>query len=1173
MGNLYLEDIDTKNDNSLKTLVRGIIQSQGQFSLILARCNYKKLEDCLLQKLADNSEVHFLELVLNSYIENLYDVIKTEFLLERPSALIISGLEQVSNLEEVLTLTNQAREKFRDHFQFPLVLWVTEQLLQKLIRVAPDFYNWASIPIEFELETKELIDLIEQTTDNVFDRVLKAGTGRFLDNATLGLENNSSQWLELNSAYTELKNREEKLSTELEASLEFVLGRAKQGSLDFDRQNQAREHYEKSLDLWRQLEKIEGSFSRAKFIKRLGCVLFSLGLWWGTDPGRNQYDFELAIGQAESYYQECINVFEKANLSNLVARFINTLAWSLHQLKKWDKLEDVATKALSLHKERSDRFRMARAYGFLAEVALANKRDTEATKLAEKALSTFRDEYISITYNSHSNKIKVDLDYAGFYHQGWYLFVLAKAQVKLGQVQPALSSLEKAKEKSKPEYDPRFYISILDKLQTLYFQQKEYLKAFQCKLDQHSLERQYGFRAFIGAGKLEPERLMINPALPHVEKQETIAKEISHSGRQKDIDNLVRRLERYNCNLTVIYGPSGVGKSSLLQAGLMPTLKQKTIGIYTVVPVLLQIYSGCIPELGKCLAEALIEVQNPEFTNKALTSKETILKQLHENSQKNLLTILIFDGFEGLLFSCTKLQREEVFLFLKECLNVSYTKIIISLREDYLYFLPQWNRIANLDVVNNNILDKNILYYLGNYSKKNARDLINSLMEPTQFSLEPELIEQLVEDLAEESVEIRPIELQLVGYQLETEKITTLSKYQKYIQQNNFKKSRKDSSKEIIVGNFLEEVIKACGSENEEIARLILYLLTDGNLTRPTKTIVELESYLEGKENQLRVVLQILTKSWLVLEEPGFPYDNYRLAHDYLVPLIRQNKNFELKEYIVFDVPEAQKSLFFDLLRGFEDYADLKGYKVRFSFDNTLNNQIKIKVTFSANESNVSTEQMQNDLKDYICKVQAGESIDDLPMVLPEPQHQALLLALKNRISFLQHTYEVQQNAIYFYETILKGAGKLLNSSIPKQNTQIVNLLNSADNIMSHENYTANNSPGAAVGKRNIVQENTIEQSITIGESKDSRQFQADRIAELIEVIRNCDSSDEETKKKASNYLDNVKEELIEEEKPSKSRIQKWLSKAKPLLDILGEAGEVYDKAKEVFSSFHIPWQ
>ena len=636
-------------------------------------------------------------------------------------------------------------------------------MLQKLIHVAPDFYNWASIPIKFELETKELIHLIEQTTDNVFDKVLEAGEGRFLDNAILGLENVSSHLTELQSAYTELQNREVKLSTELEARLEFVLGRAKQGSSsDSHQQNQAKAHYETSLALWQQLE-IEDSYSRKKLVERLGCVLFSLGLWWSTYAERNQKGFEQAISQAQTYFQECIDIFESEKRSVLMAKFINALALSLHKSKMWAELEIVANKALDLHQERSDLFRMARAYGFLAEVAIVKSRWIEAKELAEKALSTFKDGSRRATSSATSNKIEADLDWERCYHQGWYLFALARAQAKLGPVQTAIASLKKATKVSKPEYDPRLYISLLEELQKLYFQQKEYLQAFQSKLDQHSIEQQYGFRAFIGAGRLQPQRQTINPELPHIEKQEKVAREISQSGRQQDIDNLVKRIGRDDCKLTVIYGQSGVGKSSLLQAGLMPTLKQKTIGIHTVVPVLAQIYHGFIGELGKCLTEKLIGVRNSDFTTKILNSTEEILRQLRENYQKNLLTVLIFDNFESFFFSCPESERKEVFLFLKECLDVPYTKIIISLREDYLHLLLQWNRLIKLDVVNNNILDKKIIYYLENYSKENAKYLITSLIEPTQFSPESELIDQLVEDLAEESGEIRPIELQLVG--------------------------------------------------------------------------------------------------------------------------------------------------------------------------------------------------------------------------------------------------------------------------------------------------------------------------------------------------------------------------------------------------------------------------
>ena len=129
-----------------------------------------------------------------------------------------------------------------------------------------------------------------------------------------------------------------------------------------------------------------------------------------------------------------------------------------------------------------------------------------------------------------------------------------------------------------------------------------------------------------------------------------------------------------------------------------------------------------------------------------------------------------------------------------------------------------------------------------------------------------------------------------------------MSKYQEYAQGK--------SSKRVIIGHFLEEVIEDCGSENEEIARFILYLLTDKNYTRPIKTFTELESYIEGKETQLKLVLEILTKSWLVLEEPGFSSKNYRLAHDYLAPFIRQDEKFSLRAELNQTKEELRQALY-----------------------------------------------------------------------------------------------------------------------------------------------------------------------------------------------------------------------------------------------------------------------
>ena len=881
------DDVKAKNDESLRMLARSLTLSQGQFSLILARCNYRSLRQRLMEQLQERCPLDFRERLLDPSAKTIETAIQEELRDEPPPAVIICGLESVRDLDSVLLATNQARDEFRKNFPFPLVLWGTDEVLRRLIRVAPDFESWAATPIEFEITTDELIHFIQETADEVFAKVLDAGAGIFLDNAALNLGTGSPLRAELESARHELQSRDVSLDAELEASLEFVLGRDADLSVE-----QSRQHYERSLVLWQNSPNLE----------RRGCVLYSLGIWWRTYATRHRAEYEQACGRDKDYFQQCVEVFEQANRKDLLAKFINALGVTLQQLQQWDELEVVAKKALTLHQTYPDSFRLARAYGLLAEVALAKSAWTEAKHSAEQALSILASAELTAS-NSVSSEQSANLEWVRSYHQGWYLFSLARSLSSLGERQEAISTLETATAETKPYYDPELYIRILEEMRSLYFEQGAYLKAFAIKQEQRSIEQQYGFRAFVGPGRLQPKQQVINPVLAPVEAQRTLTQEITASGRQQDVNRLVERIGRNDHKLTVIQGQSGVGKSSILQAGLIPALKQKAIGTRDVLPVLQQVYTDWMRELGKHLAEALVESGNlasdltpqpPSLQGKGESGspllrgeglgERSILDQLQKNSENNLLTVLIFDQFEEFFFVCKELsQRRPFYEFLRECLDIPYVKVILSLREDYLYYLLECNnRLVSLEVINNNILDKNILYYLGNFSVEDAKSVIQSLTEQTHFSLEPALINALVKDLAGELGEVRPIELQVVGAQLQTEKIAKLEQY------------REHGPKEKLVERFLEEVVKDCGSENELTAKLVLYLLTDENNTRPLKTRADLELELDVTAEKLDLVLEIFVKSRLVFQVPALPVERYQLVHDYLVAFVRQQQSARL---------------------------------------------------------------------------------------------------------------------------------------------------------------------------------------------------------------------------------------------------------------------------------------
>ena len=728
------ENLAFDNERSLQTLVRTITLSQGEFSLILLRCNYAVLRQRMVERLRQLSPVHIHEIILPASVKTLYTNIREQLLDEQPPALMVFGLESVKDIDTVLTSANQVREEFRKNFPFPILLWVNDQVLQKFIRLATDLENWATI-IEFENPTDELVNSLQQKTDEIF-----AGD----------VTPDSQMCRELETARQDLHSRQEVFEPALQASLEFVLGL---NDYLYDQIDAALIHYQQSLSFWQEIN----------YLERQGILLVNIALAYERQAEKNQVENFRYSQEARNYLQQAIDIFEQAQRLDLVAKHITQLGEVLQRLQAWSELQSLVEKSLTLHQNYGTPLQLAKNYGFLAEVALEQSRWEEANQLAGQALQIL----------AHLPNLQSD-------EFGFFRFILAKSQQGLGEFEAAISNLETAREESNPKYNPKLYINILDKLRLLYFKQGQYLAAFNIKQEKLQIEHQYGFRAFIGASYLNPQLQVIKSARLHVENPETVAQEILASGRAQDVKRLLERISGTEHKLIVIHGQSGVGKSSILQAGLIPTLRQQAIGERDALPVLLRTYTNWVEMLGKSLVEAFDKVRENKLSIQ-LDSTTAILDHLRKNAERNLLTVLIFDQFEEFFFVYTnQVTRQTFYEFLRVCLDIPFVKIILSLREDYLHYLLECERLSYIPTINNDILTKKNRYYLANFSLQEAKNVIQYLTNRTHLNFMPELIDKLVNDLAGETIEVRPIELQIVGVQLQTDKITTLEKYYQF---------------------------------------------------------------------------------------------------------------------------------------------------------------------------------------------------------------------------------------------------------------------------------------------------------------------------------------------------------------------------------------------------------
>jgi WD40 repeat protein len=874
-----------QNENSLHRLSRTLKMSEGQFSLILARCNYVHLQQEMVQQLHQRVPVPIRELVLPPNIKTLYSAIVSEMKDKDSQALMVFDLAKIQSIDQVLIAANNMREEFRNSFKFPLVLWVNDRVLKKLMRLVT----------EFILSPPALINFLETQTEALLSALLERGVWRQANAEILGAE----ICQEIESAMEDLPKFNVTLAPDLEAKVLFLIGRDKVASHQLEI---ALKHYQKSLQICQE-ERQKNSPTEDPTISFLfeGLILFFIGLCHRRIGEGKRTENQSDWRQAKAYFQQSLEIFAEANREDLVSQYINQLGEILVFLQDWDELWDVAIKGRSLHQNRgeSSQFDLAQSYIFLAAVALNKKEWENAKEWSNIALELLDQiEITSEKYPSYRQK------------KALYLFVLAQAEEGLGMRARALEHLELSHVNSQHNYSPRLYLHILDKLRQLYFDEKDYRSAFQIKQEYRSIEHLYGFRAFMGAGRLQPHQEIINTSLDSTDINISISDEIRASGRLNDVNRLIERISSTQYKLTIIYGQSGVGKSSILTAGLVPALKDKIIDTRVVFPVILQVYQDWIRDLKRQLTMGIedpsyrempeiIESGEEEKKRPAVSSNSLanlpdleirkMLELLEERAGEKTF-VLIFDQFEEFFFAWKQNQERKVFFdFVHQCMNIPYLKIIFSIREDRLHYLLAFNRsqLSSSNAYHNNgimgdILSKDILFYIGNFMPEDTYKLIESLTQQSQFYLEPKLIEQLVKDLAGTGGEIRPIELQMIGAQLQEENITTLEQYQKL----------GENPKQKLVERFLEEVIKDCGDENKFAARLVLYSLTDEEENRPLKTRPELSQDLDKWQQapHLDLVLEILVKSGLVFRWTEEPTEFYQLAHDYLVTFIRQQQ-------------------------------------------------------------------------------------------------------------------------------------------------------------------------------------------------------------------------------------------------------------------------------------------
>ncbi|MEM9275658.1 MAG: hypothetical protein AAGA80_22250, partial [Cyanobacteria bacterium P01_F01_bin.143] len=234
------------NQQALEELQFVLQLSQGQFSLVLAKCNYGFLRHGLKAKLLELSP-NIQELNLEPSVTKLYSRIREIQGEQQFSGLVVYGLESVRNIKQLLLSLNPVREEFRKNCHFAVILWINDDIFRLFKRLIPDFESWTT-RIVFTIPAPLLLRKLKYNSDILFTKILELGySSRFLTYDKLFDPN---ERLEILAALRDLENQEQQLDLALQASIEFAQGRKLNRKPEIDN---VLAHYQKSLELWQEL--------------------------------------------------------------------------------------------------------------------------------------------------------------------------------------------------------------------------------------------------------------------------------------------------------------------------------------------------------------------------------------------------------------------------------------------------------------------------------------------------------------------------------------------------------------------------------------------------------------------------------------------------------------------------------------------------------------------------------------------------------------------------------------------------------------------------------------------------------------------------------------------------------------------------------------------------------
>ncbi|MBT9587472.1 SUMF1/EgtB/PvdO family nonheme iron enzyme [bacterium] len=359
---------------------------------------------------------------------------------------------------------------------------------------------------------------------------------------------------------------------------------------------------------------------------------------------------------------------------------------------------------------------------------------------------------------------------------------------------------------------------------------------------------------FLSQQRLEQRRLSALPTRPykflHYYTREDRA---IFFGRDQETERLQSRL--ISSSLLVVFGKSGVGKTSLLRAGLLSRFQAPRDLV-----VSLRMLSEPVASLRALLCRTL-----------GLKDQRQSLASLLETAEGCVRgrVIVVLDQFEEFFLRCNPAQRTQFAEQVADLLSLDLrrTHLVLSLREDFLA------QMSELETILPNILQQRFRVIA-----LDRQQALAAILKPAKLfhlEIDPAVVDELMNLLDQGGIE--PPQLQIILDRLydnrEPAPSGTRIRWEKYQQLGG--------AERLLRGYFEDTLQHSLGPETQRARQLLKCMITPSK-TRQVVTLAELGQALSWPQENLASVLKLLVESRLVRGWDEERHGCYELAHDFL---------------------------------------------------------------------------------------------------------------------------------------------------------------------------------------------------------------------------------------------------------------------------------------------------